>query len=118
MTTNVELGKFGESLATQYFELLGCEILDRNWRCPLGEIDLVIRDGGYTACVEVKTRRSLRAGHPLEAITPEKLQRMRQVAGQWAAANPGQRAKLRLDVISVIVTGFSDPVLKHLEGVG
>lgn len=118
MTTNVELGRFGESLATHYFERLGCEILDQNWRCSFGEIDLVVRDGAYTACVEVKTRRSLRAGHPLEAITPEKLRRMRLVAGQWSAANPQHARRLRLDVISVVVSGVREPELMHLEGVG
>lgn len=118
MTTNVELGKYGESLAEEYFEDLGCEILDRNWRCRAGEIDLVVREGRHLVCVEVKTRRSERSGHPLEAITPEKLRRMRKVAGEWAAANSEQRGALRLDVLSVLLSAEGVPVLMHVEGVG
>lgn len=118
MVTNVELGRHGETLAAKYFEDDGCKILDRNWRCRLGEIDLVVRDQDDLVCVEVKTRRSLRAGHPLEAITPVKLQRMRKVAVEWALANPLQRGRLRLDVLSVELFGSAKPRLMHVVGVG
>lgn len=118
MTTNVELGRLGEALAAQYYEAGDCEILDRNWRCWLGEIDLVVRDRGQLVCVEVKTRRSLRSGHPLEAITATKLQRMRLVASEWAATNSQYRGFLRLDVLSIVLSDQLEPEFTCVKGVG
>ncbi|MDJ1372010.1 YraN family protein [Gulosibacter molinativorax] len=118
MGSNVELGRTGEALAARYFESLGYEILERNWRCADGEIDLVVRDGQSIVCVEVKTRRSLRAGHPLEAITQAKLGRMRRVAVSWVAAHPEYRGALRLDVVSIVLAPGAEPALIHVEGVG
>lgn len=117
MTTNVELGRLGEDLAVEYLGLRDCEILERNWRCSLGEIDLVIRDRDHLACVEVKTRRSLRAGHPLEAITAVKLRRMRQVATEWAVSSK-HRGALRLDVLSIVVVDGLEPEFTYVQGVG
>lgn len=118
MTTNVALGRLGETLAAQHLAERGREILDRNWRCALGEIDLIVRDRDQLVCVEVKTRRSLRAGHPLEAITPEKLRRMRLLAREWALAHPQYRGPLRLDVLSVVISGHRAPEILCVEGVG
>ncbi len=80
---NQETGKRGEKLAAKYLEAAGLEILDRNWRCVAGEIDLLARDGHTIAAIEVKTRTTAHAGHPLEAITPRKLHRLHLLLRMW-----------------------------------
>lgn len=80
---NQETGKRGEVLAKKFLEAAGLEILDRNWRCAVGEIDLLVRDGLTIAAVEVKTRTTTRTGHPLEAITTRKLHRLHLLLRLW-----------------------------------
>jgi len=72
MAAKDELGARGEHIAERHLVRRGLTVLDRNWRCPQGEIDLVLRDGDETVFVEVKTRSSVAFGHPLEAITAAK----------------------------------------------
>ncbi|MSX18221.1 MAG: hypothetical protein F2931_08290, partial [Actinobacteria bacterium] len=67
---NQATGKRGEDLAARFLEAAGMIILERNWRCAAGELDLVVRDGNAIVAIEVKTRTTSRTGHPLEAITP------------------------------------------------
>ena len=62
------LGSYGERMAVRYLTDRGLEVLDRNWRCDLGEIDIVARDGGCLVVCEVKTRRSTTFGQPIEAV--------------------------------------------------
>ena len=83
MAAKDELGRRGERIAEHHLIERGLVVLDRNWRCPSGEIDLVLRDGDETVFVEVKTRAGLGYGHPLEAITMVKLARLRRLAGEW-----------------------------------
>ena len=64
------VGRYGEQLAVRHLEAQGCQVLARNWRTGTGEIDVVVRDGAALVVVEVKTRRDLTFGDPLEAITP------------------------------------------------
>lgn len=98
------LGRSGEQLAADHLLGLGYEVIDRNWRCPIGEIDLVARHGSTTVVVEVKTRSGRGFGHPLDAITPVKLARLRRLAGAWAAAH-GPVERLRIDAIAVVADG-------------
>ncbi|WP_168915317.1 YraN family protein [Microcella flavibacter] len=95
------LGRSGEQLAADHLLGLGYEVIDRNWRCPIGEIDLVARHGSTTVVVEVKTRSGRGYGHPLDAITPVKLARLRRLAGAWVAAH-GPVERLRIDAIAVV----------------
>ncbi len=95
------LGRSGEQLAADHLLGLGYTILDRNWRCPIGEIDLVARCGSTTVVVEVKTRSGRGYGHPLDAITPVKLARLRRLAGAWVAEN-GPVERVRIDAIAVV----------------
>ncbi|MGO1545697.1 MAG: YraN family protein [Gulosibacter sp.] len=118
MNRNLELGRLGEDLTVEYLQQHGYEVLDRNWRCKMGEIDIVAREIGQLACIEVKTRRSLRSGHPFESITPEKLARMRRLAGQWAASNPEIAGSVRVDAVSVIIARGSAPAIVHLQDIG
>ncbi|MBX9718815.1 MAG: YraN family protein, partial [Microbacteriaceae bacterium] len=70
MARKDELGRTGEQLAVEHLTAEGYTILDRNWRCAIGEIDIVARHGETTVVVEVKTRSGLGFGHPLDAVTP------------------------------------------------
>jgi len=118
MDDRMTTGRRGEQLAAEHLAGLGCELLERNWRCRDGEIDLVVRDGRDLVCVEVRTRRSLRRGHPLESLTPAKVARMRRVARQWRAANPALAGRLRVDAIAIVLDGGAPPELVHLRGLG
>lgn len=112
-----ELGAAGERAAALLLMAKGHEVLARNWRCPEGELDLVTRHEGWLVVTEVKTRRSLRSGHPLEAIDRRKLARLRRLAGCWRAAHPEALGRLRLDAVSVLlVDGRAE--LRHVEGIG
>ena len=118
MRAKDQLGRLGENLATAYLEERGHDVVERNWRCWEGEIDVVSKQGGYIVFTEVKARRSTAAGHPLEAITPTKLARMRRLAGLWMLAHPDERGAMRLDVIAVIAPNDRTPVVEHVAGVG
>ncbi len=111
------LGRYGEELAARHLMQHGWRLLDRNWRCSAGELDIVAERGGVLAVCEVKTRRSLRFGSPLEAVTPAKLARLRRLAGQWCADHRGHAAVIRIDVVSVMVDGAGFTQVQHIEGV-
>lgn len=111
------LGRTGEALAGRWLERAGCQILDRNWRCRTGEIDLVALDGDDLVVVEVKTRRSLRLGHPAEAVTGRKLARLRVLAGLWLAEHTVSAAGVRLDVIAVWLPEDGPARIDHRKGV-
>jgi putative endonuclease len=112
------LGRRGEELAADYLEAHGMRILDRNWRCPAGEIDIVALDGETLVVAEVKTRRSLDYGHPFEAVGAEKLARLRRLAAAWSRDHEPWRPLRRVDVVAVLDDGTGAPVLEHLKGVG
>jgi putative endonuclease len=121
MTTKKELGRFGEQVAAEYLECAGFRVIEKNWRCPLGEVDIVALDGDDDdddlVIVEVKTRRGLGAGHPFEAVTPDKLARLRRLAGEWARVHPATARCLRVDVVGITVWPDGTESVQHLEGV-
>jgi putative endonuclease len=116
MAAKDELGQRGERIAERHLVALGMTVLDRNWRCPQGEIDLVLRDGDETVFVEVKTRTSDAYGHPLEAITVPKLARLRRLAAAWCAAHPGT-GRIRVDAVAVVAPRRAPATVEHLAGV-
>lgn len=96
------LGQVGERVAVNHLHRLGYRILDRNWRCPSGEVDIVAHDGEAYVFVEVKARRTRAFGAPEEAVTPRKLQRLQAVAHAWLAEHLGDRpASWRIEVVAV-----------------
>ncbi|MFM5968326.1 MAG: YraN family protein [Micrococcales bacterium] len=97
------LGSYGEQVACDYLASQNYEVLDRNWRCSIGELDLVARDHETLVFVEVKTRNGRGFGHPFEAITDSKRTRLRQLSNAWLASNSGHPAKIRIDAISVLI---------------
>ena len=117
MAAKDTLGRRGEQLAADYLVGTGMALVERNWRCALGEIDLVARDGGETVFVEVKTRAGLGYGHPLEAITAAKLARLRRLAGAWCEAHPGEAASIRIDAVAVVAPRGGGVTVEHLRRV-
>ncbi|MGW8528349.1 MULTISPECIES: YraN family protein [Nocardiopsidaceae] len=99
------LGGRGEDLAAVFLRSAGMRVVDRNWRSPSGEIDIVARDGPVLVVAEVKTRTSVRYGHPVDAITPDKRRRLRRLGRAWAARHRVPAASLRVDGVCVLITG-------------
>ncbi|SFR75561.1 putative endonuclease [Agromyces sp. CF514] len=118
MAHNAELGRRGEQLAADHLESRGLRVIDRNWRCVHGEIDLVARDGEATVFVEVKTRTSHDYGHPFAAITPPKLARLRRLAIAWCEATEAGVARIRIDAVAVLAPADAPAIIEHLEGIG
>jgi putative endonuclease len=94
----------GEERAAAWYRRNGYAVVARNWRCREGEIDLVCARAGALVFCEVKTRSSLAYGHPAEAVTPAKQQRLRTLARLWLAAQdpPVRYRTLRFDVAAVL----------------
>jgi len=96
----IALGRAVEERAAGWYRTHGFEVIDRNWRCTEGEVDLVAvrrRDRLVVFC-EVKARRSGRFGSAAEAVGPEKQARLRRLAGLWLAGYRGRTAGVRFDV--------------------
>jgi putative endonuclease len=111
------LGAAGEDLVARWYADGGYRVLDRNWRCREGELDLVVARPGFVVFCEVKTRRSTAFGIPAEAVTVTKQRRLRTLAMRWLAEHPGMRAReLRFDVASVMATRGTAPVIDVIEG--
>ena len=113
-----ELGRRGEQLAAEYLERGGLRILDRNWRCETGELDIVALDQRVLVVCEVKTRSGVRYGSPLEAISRSKRARLRRLAAAWLAAQELRFDDVRIDVIGLVRDGSGQFTLEHVRGVG
>jgi len=110
-------GRAGEHRAERHLRDLGYEVLDRNWRCAQGELDLVTARGGDLVVVEVKTRRTEWFGHPFAAVDERKRARLWRLACAWVRAHPQQSRgrRLRLDLIGITGEDPDTAVLEHLE---
>jgi len=94
------LGNLGEDLAAAGLERDGLAILDRNWRCPLGEIDIIAQEGDVVAIVEVKTRRGRAAGTPEQGVTEAKQAKLCELAQAYIEST-GWEGVVRIDVVGV-----------------
>ncbi len=112
------VGREGEDIAQQYLTARGMVLLDRNWRCREGEIDLVLRDGETVVVCEVKTRRTRTFGSPVEAVHRTKLARLRRLAGWWMAVHGVRGAGVRLDVVGLLLHPDGSYEVDHRPGVG
>jgi putative endonuclease len=117
MRTRNAVGQYGEDVAARYLVDEGLSILARNWRCELGEIDIVARDGSALVICEVKTRRGLEYGSPLESVTYRKLARLRRLVGYWLQEHEIKPDAVRIDVIGVIAPKRGAAVVEHIRGV-
>jgi len=111
------LGAYGEALAARYLLDAGLVLLDRNWRCDLGEVDLVLRDGRVLVFCEVKTRSSNAFGTPLEGVTERKAARLRRLAARWLADHDLRPGEVRIDLVGVLVPARGPVELEHVRGV-
>ncbi|WP_006242112.1 YraN family protein [Mycolicibacterium tusciae] len=118
--TRAEIGALGERLAVEYLQSLGLRVLARNWRCRYGELDVIAADDAARTVVfvEVKTRTSDRYGGVEQAVTPEKVRRLRRLAGLWLARQDARWSEVRIDVIGVRIGRRPIPEIIHLQGVG
>ncbi|MGI8954146.1 MAG: YraN family protein [Nocardioidaceae bacterium] len=111
------LGDYGEQIAADYLTAEGMVILERNYRCPVGEIDIVARDGDTLVICEVKTRRDLSHGTPLEAVTTHKARRLRRLAGHWLDDRDLHVPGVRIDVVAVLVPTRGRARVERVAGV-
>lgn len=120
MTTTAQarraIGAYGEERAARHLVALGMTVLERNWRCDEGEIDIVLRDGATLVVCEVKTRTSDVAGTPHEAITATKLARLQRLGERWAAARGIQPHGIRIDLVAVLRPRRGAPIIDHVPG--
>ncbi|MFE6037253.1 YraN family protein [Streptomyces sp. NPDC056452] len=118
MNARGALGRYGEDLAARLLADAGMAVLERNWRCRAGEIDIVARDGDAMVFCEVKTRRAGCFEHPMEAVTPTKADRLRRLAEIWLERHGGPpRGGVRIDLVGVILPRRGAPVAEHVRGV-
>jgi len=111
-----EIGARGEDIAVAHLEGLGWQVVDRNWRCRTGEIDVIAVDPvGTTVFCEVKTRSGYGFGDPLEAITWEKQRRLRQLAATWLQDHTAK--KVRVDGIGIVLRRGHAPRITHVRGI-
>lgn len=104
----IDLGKWGEDLALSKVRKLGYECVVRNYRCPLGEMDLIARDGETLVFVEIKTRRGRSLEYAKEAVTLRKQRQLSRVALTYMKANGFSEVRARFDVV-VITLQNGDP---------
>jgi putative endonuclease len=98
-------GRDGEDAALRVYQRRGFRLLARNWRCPLGELDLVLRRGGLLVFCEVKSRTGSAFGGGYEAVTWSKRRKLRQLAEAFLATAGQPSSGIRFDVASVWLGG-------------
>ena len=108
------LGKEGERLAERYLQKKGYKLVERNYRCTAGELDLIVLDQRVVVFVEVKTRTGHGFGTPLEAVEFRKQRKMIQAAQFFLAAKGLQQRDARFDVVGVSWMG-REPIVEHIE---
>ena len=96
-----EVGILGEKLAGEFLERKGYRIIQTNYRCPEGEIDIVAEHEGSLVFVEVRTKRSQEFGSPEESITPAKMERLRAAAARYIQNHQNPPASWRIDAVVV-----------------
>lgn len=117
MARNVEIGALGENIAVEYLGEQGMVVLERNWRCRYGEVDVIGEDDGTVVFVEVKTRTGGGYGTPAEAVTHAKQARIRRLAALWLREQPRGWPTVRFDVVAVVLAPGCVPETTHLEAV-
>jgi len=115
--SRIRLGRQGEELAVGHLIAEGYRIVERNWRCPSGELDVVAEDDGVIVFVEVRSRRDTGTfGSPEESIDARKQKKVRETAGYYLYRNRLLGAKARFDVVTVIFTPAGSFLkLNHLK---
>ena len=110
---HMQLGKDGEELACTYLADNNAQIIERNWSCKAGEADIIAREGEDLAFIEVKTRSSVHAGFPEDAVTRRKRIKYEKIALLYLASHSQPTTRVRFDVIAVVMTGDNEALLCH-----
>ncbi len=110
-----ELGEWGEKLAVKYLKLKRYQIVERNYYCRLGEIDIIAEKSNYLVFIEVKTRRSSSFGLPQAAVNYRKKEKIKSVASYYLACHKNKNLQVRFDVISIMVKN-KKPQIEHFQG--
>lgn len=102
-TGSIETGKQGERIALAYLKKKGYRIVEQNYRCPIGEIDIVARDKGELVFVEVKTRKSCVLGYPEQAVGVKKQKKMSRLALWYLQDNKINASPARFDIVAILM---------------
>ncbi len=112
----LQTGRRGEEIALEFLRRQGYQLLHKNYRCSLGEIDLVTRDGNNTVFVEVRSRSSTAFGWPQESVTRPKQERLRRLA-LYYLQQTGTRGQIRFDVIAIMFNRAGElEQMEHIKG--
>jgi putative endonuclease len=114
--TGKKLGASGEDLAAKHLRSQGYAILERNFRCPIGELDLVARKENLLVFAEVKTRRSEQYGPPQTAVTLRKRRRIVKLAHFYMKQKKLYHLQPRFDVIAIQWKDGGRPLINHISG--
>lgn len=112
------LGQQGEQLAAEYLAQAGFRVLERNYRCSDGELDIVATERRVLVACEVKTRSGIQFGWPIEAITSDKIRRLRRLAVRWVMTHGVFFDELRVDAVGVLRSPAGEFTIDHVRGVG
>ncbi len=109
-------GQRGEDLAANYLTQRGFVIMERNYRCRWGEIDIICRQGGYLIFVEVRSKTTDRYGTPEESINRAKISRIRKTAMEYLTSHPERKpVKMRFDLIAITFKNKQESI-NHIKG--
>lgn len=115
-TPRQALGAYGERVAEAHLVAAGLVLLDRNWRCSEGELDLVLREGRVLVACEVKARSGEGGAAPHEAITPAKLDRLLRLAERWQVEHGVRAPEVRVDLVAVHHPRRGAARVEHVRG--
>lgn len=115
----IKTGQTGEEAAREYLKSIGYKIIETNYRCPLGEIDIVARDNQTIILIEVRSKTNTRYGLPEESITTTKARRLKRLALYYLKSAFKREVPCRIDFISVMLSEEDLRVLKlkHIRGI-
>ena len=114
---NIEVGQKGEDLACEFLKKAGYKIIERNWHYSKNaEIDIIALDKNCLVFVEVKARTNLNYGHPFEAISQSKIEKIRMAISAYLKITDIKHKDYRFDGIAII--GLKNPIIEHLKNLG
>lgn len=105
----------GEIYANKFLIKKGYKILDKNYRCKIGEVDIIAKDKEYLVFIEVKTRYSLKYGYPCESVTKWKQKNIIRVAQHYLKKKDLYNQSIRFDVIEILIDQNQKPWVRHME---
>lgn len=110
-------GQSGESIALAYLEERGFRLIQRNWNCRLGEIDLIVERGGETRFIEVKLRRTTEYGYPEASITGLKLRHLGRAIECWMNDQTNPPTRYQVDAIAIFAPFGFEPSIEWIQGI-